>query len=141
MQQLSRAEIDAFLSEELVGRIGCHAGGVTYVVPVVFAYDGEAVYAHTVEGMKLELMRANPRVCFEVDHYYRPGSWTSVIAQGRFEELEGSESRRALTRLAERFPGSERPAPNGNGIPGVSLRIVLDEVTGRKMRRSAGAVA
>ena len=39
----------------------------TYVVPVTYAYDGEAIYAHSLEGLKLALMRKNPHVCFEVE--------------------------------------------------------------------------
>ena len=32
IEELAPDEIDAFLREQLVGRIGCHADGRTYVV-------------------------------------------------------------------------------------------------------------
>ena len=85
--ELDREEIDAFLHEQVVGRIGCHADGVTYVVPVIYAYDGNCLYAHTLVGQKVAMMRSNAEVCFEVDEYL-DGSWRSVIVQGRYEELE-----------------------------------------------------
>jgi hypothetical protein len=54
---LNPVEIEQLLSKQLVGRIGCHADGVTYVVPISYAYDGEYVYARTFEGMKINMMR------------------------------------------------------------------------------------
>lgn len=133
IEELQPDEIDALLREELVGRIGCHAGGETYVVPIIYAYDGEAVYVASREGRKLRLMRANPSVCFEVDRYER-GSWRSVIAQGRFEELAGADAERALDLLAARFAG--RPTARRDRGDAVCFRIVLEASTGRAVSRS-----
>jgi hypothetical protein len=36
-------------------------------VPITYVFDGEAVYAHSADGLKIRMMRANPHVCFEVD--------------------------------------------------------------------------
>ncbi|HRN58380.1 MAG TPA: pyridoxamine 5'-phosphate oxidase family protein, partial [Agriterribacter sp.] len=49
---LSADDIEILLQQQLVGRIGCHAKNVTYVVPVSYAYDGAYIYGHTFEGMK-----------------------------------------------------------------------------------------
>lgn len=66
---LNASEIERFLRENIVGRIGCrHAFGKTYVVPITYAYEGSAVYAHSDEGMKLHMMRDNPTYRFV-------GSW------------------------------------------------------------------
>jgi nitroimidazol reductase NimA-like FMN-containing flavoprotein (pyridoxamine 5'-phosphate oxidase superfamily) len=132
--ELDRAEIDDLLHAQVVGRVGCHADGLTYVVPVIYAYDGEAFYVYTVEGKKVRMMRANPQVCFEVDEYDR-GSWRSAIVQGRYEELDEAAAERALALLAARFPssGSSR-RPRAEGTP-VAFRIVIDEITGRAVRR------
>ena len=51
-EELTRAEIDQLLRERTVGRIGCHADGVTYVVPVIYAYDGEAVSSPPWRGRR-----------------------------------------------------------------------------------------
>lgn len=37
---LTRAQIDGLLQQSTVGRIGVHADGKTYVVPVTYVYDG-----------------------------------------------------------------------------------------------------
>jgi nitroimidazol reductase NimA-like FMN-containing flavoprotein (pyridoxamine 5'-phosphate oxidase superfamily) len=136
MVELGRPEIDALLGEQLVGRIGCHSDGVTYVVPVIYAYDGECIYAHTLVGQKVAMMRANPEVCFEVDEYVA-GGWRSAIVQGTYEELEGADSERTLALLADRFAarGPARERPRGDGRPSVSFRIRIREVTGRAVQR------
>jgi nitroimidazol reductase NimA-like FMN-containing flavoprotein (pyridoxamine 5'-phosphate oxidase superfamily) len=138
MLELTAAEIDELLREQVVGRIGCHADGLTYVVPVIYAYDGECVHVASIEGQKVRLMRANPRVCFEVDEYTAPGRWRSAIAQGTYEESDEEQTARSLALLAERFGGGgERPArrPEPTGRATVCFRIRLDAVTGRAVRR------
>ena len=140
IEDLTAEEVQAFLREQAVGRIGCHADGETYIVPVIYAYDGECVYVQTIEGRKTRMMRANPDVCFEVDEYRgETGSWRSVIAYGTYEELDGADRERALALLVERFrrPGvesRERPAAP-EGVRPVAFRIRLKESTGRAVRR------
>src|SRR5689334_10491141 len=104
-RELSRAEIDEFLRAQRIARLGCHADGVTYVVPLIYAYEDSAVVAVTIEGRKTAMLRENPQVCVEVDEYDLDGkgSWRSVIAYGRYEELAGDAVESALTLLRERF--------------------------------------
>jgi nitroimidazol reductase NimA-like FMN-containing flavoprotein (pyridoxamine 5'-phosphate oxidase superfamily) len=135
--ELTPAEIAALLEEQLVGRIGCHANGLTYVVPVIYAYDSGSVYVLSTEGQKVEMMRANPEVCFEVDRYDGPGSWRSVIAQGRYEELDEEGVGRARALLVERM-GRRPGAANGPSRPRsdravVGFRIRIDDATGRSV--------
>src|ERR1700738_1679858 len=102
--QLNISELEKLLSSQVVGRIGCHYKGVTYIVPISYAYDGEYVYCHTHEGMKVDIMRKNPKVCFEVDHMPDMANWQSVISWGEFEELTDVEQRnKALEKLGERI--------------------------------------
>lgn len=136
IEELPAAEIEDLLRTQVVGRIGCHADGSTYVVPVIYAYDDGAVYVASLEGRKVRMMRQNPSVCFEVDEYERPGSWRSVIAEGAFEELSGASAKRALAVLAERFRGlggeaRERERPRRQDGSTVCFRIRLEEATGR----------
>lgn len=140
INELSRAEIDELLRGQVVGRIGCHAGGLTYVVPVIYAYDGDGLYVASIEGQKARMMRANPRVCFEVDEYDGAGSWRSAIVQGVYEELDDTDAQAALALLAERFgrAGEEGRARRPHGADGartVCFRIRIREVTGRAVAR------
>lgn len=134
-RELSRAEIDEFLRGQRIARFGCHAGGTTYIVPIIYAYEDGAVVAVTSEGRKTAMLRQNPHVCVEVDEYDADGkgSWRSVIAQGTYEELTGEAIEPALALLRERFARSAgraaEPRPLGPNV--VVLRISLGEVSGR----------
>ncbi|HEX4744058.1 MAG TPA: pyridoxamine 5'-phosphate oxidase family protein [Candidatus Limnocylindria bacterium] len=133
---LDRDQIERVLHAEVVGRIGVHADGRTYVVPVSYVYDGDAVYVHSLEGLKVRMLRAAKQVCFEVDHIRDLGNWQSVIAWGRYEELAGDVATAAMNLLASRLApvtGSETAGPSGPGGAGTSIafRIRLDERTGR----------
>jgi nitroimidazol reductase NimA-like FMN-containing flavoprotein (pyridoxamine 5'-phosphate oxidase superfamily) len=138
-RELSSTEIDEFLRGQRIARLGCHADGTTYVVPLIYAYDNGAVVSVTTEGRKTAMLRENPRVCVEVDEYDADskGSWRSVIAYGNFEELTGDAIEPALALLRERFARTAgRPAERRQRGPGVVvLRIVLDEVSGRTVER------
>jgi nitroimidazol reductase NimA-like FMN-containing flavoprotein (pyridoxamine 5'-phosphate oxidase superfamily) len=131
--------MEAFLRGQRIARLGCHAGGVTYVVPLIYAYDDGAVVAVTTEGRKTAMLRENRRVCVEVDEYDVDGrgSWRSVIAQGTYEELAGDAVEAALALLRERFARSAgraaEPRPLGPDV--VVLRVRLDEVSGRAVDR------
>lgn len=147
--ELTHEQVEALLRSEVVGRIGCHAGGKTYVVPVTYAYDGTAVIAHSADGTKLRMMRENPSVCFEVDRVENLANWQSVIAWGRFEELQGEEAAAAMHTLVARMlplmsheanvPSHGMPhgahAADTAGHRASLFRIVLDERTGRFEKR------
>jgi nitroimidazol reductase NimA-like FMN-containing flavoprotein (pyridoxamine 5'-phosphate oxidase superfamily) len=141
--ELGSEEIERFLAAQVVGRIGVHAGGVTYVVPVIYAFADGALHVFTVEGQKVQMMREQPQVCFEVDEYDVDGrgSWRSVIVQGRYEELEGAEAERVLALLTARFRGERGSGetsgrrPRGDGRPGVAFRIAIESATGRAVTR------
>lgn len=137
IEELDRDEIDAFLRRQAVGRVGCHAGGRTYVVPVIYAWYGECVYVQSIEGRKIEMMRANPEVCFEVDEYRPGGAWCSVILDGVYEELEGTAADDALALLIERFAGARRRTSRSPRKP-VAFRIRATAVTGRTISYQPG---
>src|SRR5687768_17480026 len=95
---LSQDEIEALLRRCRIGRIGCCVDEQPYVVPVSYAYDGSAVYSISGPGRKIDAMRAQPRVCFEVEEIDESSgsvNWRSVIADGVYEELTEDNGRRA----------------------------------------------
>jgi nitroimidazol reductase NimA-like FMN-containing flavoprotein (pyridoxamine 5'-phosphate oxidase superfamily) len=103
--------IERLLQTSIVGRIACCGHGLTgdgrpYVVPLAYGYDGESVYAHSGPGRKLDLMRAEPRVTFEVDQAEASDQWRSVIAEGAFEEIAEPGERDAALRVIYRPPAA-----------------------------------
>ena len=141
---LEPAEIEEMLSGNVVGRLGCHANGRTYVVPISYAYENGCIYGHTQEGLKVDMMRQNPEVCFEVDRLMEMSNWRSVIGWGRFEEINDKEDRdKALQILIRRKLPSlvsdtvklsdDWPFNTGGleAISGIVFKICLQEKTGR----------
>ena len=134
--EMSTSEIDEFVHSQKVGHVGCHVGGETYVVPVIYGWDAECIYVYTTEGQKVDMMRQNPRVCFEIDEYRSDGGWRSVIAQGVFEELRDDDVAHALRIISARVTsnrdaGSSRE--RGEGRVPFAFRIRTTEVSGRKV--------
>jgi nitroimidazol reductase NimA-like FMN-containing flavoprotein (pyridoxamine 5'-phosphate oxidase superfamily) len=125
-------QIEELLHTAIVGRIACcdHGAGGDgrpYLVPLAYGYDGEAIYAHSGPGRKLDLMRAEPRVTFEVDEATASDRWRSVIAEGTFEEIADPEQRERAMRVI--YPP---PAPIPDlGAQTVVFRIRLTARSGR----------
>ncbi len=106
---LDDADIEGLLQNSLIGRIACFAPGEErpYIVPIGFGYDGEAVYFLSGPGRKIEIMRRQPLVSFEVDRGTAEDRWQSVIAEGIYEELAQPEEREHALRVL--FPVGIRP--------------------------------
>ena len=92
----------------------------------------------------MEIMRKNPNVCFEVDDLKIMGNWKSVIAWGKFEELDKKEERNSALKLLLNRPlplvssitthlGKNWPFSSDDleAIDGIVFRIVLTERTGK----------
>jgi nitroimidazol reductase NimA-like FMN-containing flavoprotein (pyridoxamine 5'-phosphate oxidase superfamily) len=104
LRELDDNQVEALLKDQLIGRLGCHSAGVTYIVPVNYVYDGTNIYCHSAKGMKIDMMRKNPEICFEVDKIKDMTDWQSVIAWGRFEEITGiAEQQKVLQQLTDRI--------------------------------------
>jgi len=142
--KLNDAQINNILSSQVTGRLACTDGMQPYIVPVTFTYDGKYIYGQTNEGAKLEILRKNPNVCFEVDMMTNMRNWQCAIVYGRFEELENKDAEQARDILLNRvYPlmtsttvitdGTEPNDETGKGtrIKNVMYRIKLKEVTGR----------
>jgi uncharacterized protein len=145
---LTETQINNLLTMQAVGRIGCHDDKKTYITPVTYAFDGDYIYGQSNEGLKLNIMRTNPSVCFEVDSMMNMANWESVIVWGHFEELEDSAAIKAREYLYNRIldlltsstihlheHGSSRELDDNNRIKHVMYRIRVTEKTGRFERQ------
>ena len=148
---LEPAEIDDLLAGQKVARLGCHAEGTTYVVPISYAYVDGLIIGQTTSGMKIDMMRANPDVCLEVDEIQSLTDWQSAIVWGRFEELEGMAAVEAMDKLIDRFGPIFEEAysrnrlgrsiapdrPNQSPAPAIVYAIHIMQKTGRFERPDA----
>jgi uncharacterized protein len=130
--KLGKTDALAILRKGTLGRLGCIAADWPYVVPVNYYFDGENIYIHTLPGKKLDALRANPRVCLQVDEIKDSYNWRSVIAYGTFEEVSSEETREnVLTKLYSKLPHMT-PVESRlvKGMTGtIVFRIKVEEVT------------
>lgn len=99
--------MEKIVREELVGRLGLSCDGEVYVVPINHCYvRGKLIFHCAFEGRKLDMMRKNPRVCFEVDRWIaRPrarGGRYHEICDAGYESVICFGRAREVTDLSER---------------------------------------
>jgi len=140
---LSEEGIEHVLKYQLLGHIGSHDNDKTYIVPICYAYYENCIYARTFEGIKITMMRNNPKVCFQVEHLENMGKWQSVICWGEFEELTDVDKRnKGIEVLQKRVPAimddkdlrASRHWPfsfDSDDIEGIIFCIHINEKTGR----------
>lgn len=141
IREMSRQECLELLAAGRLGHLGCSRDGQPYVVPVHYAFANNSLFSFSVPGQKVEWMRDNPKVCFQVQVRDENRGWRSVVVNGVFEELPdriGSKIERdhawsLLERHANWWePGSLKPM--NEALPGgaVFYRIRIESLTGRQ---------
>ncbi len=135
IKDLSREKSFELIRRGRLARLGCISDGEPYIVPVNYILDGENILVHSLPGRKIQAMRANPRVCFQIDEIEDELSWKSVLVYGRYEEInQGAERARVLNNILSSFPNLtpvETTMAFDAGTPKpLAFRICIDSVTG-----------
>lgn len=148
--ELNQQQINNILCSQAVGRIACCDGKNPYIVPVVYSYDGKAIFAQTYEGRKLEIMRKNPNVCFQVDVSHDIFNWQSVLVYGQFEEIKGEDIEEIReTHFSKVMPlmttstihqhehneGNGHELADSTRIKPIMFKIIINEKSGRFEKR------
>ncbi len=120
--------------------------GEPYVVPMNYGYADGTLYMHCArEGRKLEVLRANPRVCATIvsDHSLVRGSracefsmnYRSAMVFGSVREVsDPEEKRRGMEAVMRHAAGPDAPVDFGpaglNGV--VILALAAERMTGKQ---------
>ena len=142
IEELNADDCFNVLQQARTGVLACSHHDRPYAVPIQIAYDERKIYAFSLEGKKIEIMRANPQVCLLVQEKKGPRDWYTVVACGRFEEFRdedgfAGEMHHAwslLQRNSEWWePGAIKPEGYGNDRPykHVFFGIWIEEISGR----------
>lgn len=145
---LTQEQIDALFKRAEVGRIATlNKDGYPYILPMHFVYFNSKVYLHGLpKGQKIDNIKANPKVCFEIDEMISllydgieepcdvNTEFNSIILHGMATIVEDFEEKRAaLSKIVEKFTphlmDKELPAPMINGT--AVIRIDIGELVGR----------
>jgi len=138
-------EIDRLVFQSDVCRIAMADGHSPYMVPVNFAVKDGILYIHSANtGKKIDILRKNPQVCFEIDE---PGplvvgqsdcSWgmkyKSLIGFGKATFLEsGPEKKAALDILMKKYTGRGTFSYSDEALDKVLvIGIQIDSMSGKK---------
>ncbi len=140
--KLAEQEIEEILKDNIWGHLGCNDGFNTYVYPINFLYDGQYIICQSQHGAKIETMRQNNRVCFQIDEVENHSNWRSVMVHGTFLELTDERDRyNAIKSFVDRRM-QLKVSDHTVQTPGISeqliheskpviFRIVIDEKHGR----------
>ncbi|MDP2840594.1 MAG: pyridoxamine 5'-phosphate oxidase family protein [Syntrophales bacterium] len=140
-----KSAIRAIMEEALVCRIGLCDDGTPYVVPMNFGLGENCLFLHcATEGRKLDILRRNDRVCFEMDFLREikqgPVScgwgarYESVIGFGRAILVEDpAEKRFALDRIMDHLCAQGPYAyPDDILAKTAIIRIEIESLTGKR---------
>ncbi|KMY67591.1 hypothetical protein AAU61_10435 [Desulfocarbo indianensis] len=137
--------MEAILAKALVLRLAMCKDGQPYVVPLSFGLAPGRIYCHTGrQGLKMDFLAANDRVCFEAEAGVEvmPGKeacawgmrYESVVGFGRAVIVDDPEERLSGLRLImEHYAGKgDYDFPEPNLARTAILRIDIEEMTGRR---------
>jgi nitroimidazol reductase NimA-like FMN-containing flavoprotein (pyridoxamine 5'-phosphate oxidase superfamily) len=149
----SKQKMIDFLNSQPVGRVASiDKYGYPQVIPMNFVYTKSAIYMHSHPfGEKLDNIRRNPRVGFEVDqhvcflpsYYFHPTDasqadtlYISVIIKGRAEIVEDNEEKAdALNALMEKYQKEGKYEILDKDMPSVHevavIRVMPEEMRGK----------
>jgi nitroimidazol reductase NimA-like FMN-containing flavoprotein (pyridoxamine 5'-phosphate oxidase superfamily) len=159
MQLIKKYEIQSkhkmieFLNEQPVGRVASLDGsGYPQVIPMNFVYHDGAVYMHSHPfGEKLDNIRRNPNVGFEVDqhicflpsYFFHPTDasqadtlYISVVIKGNAELVHGNEEKAlALNALMEKYQKEGRYEALVANMPSVHevaiIKVIPRDIRGK----------
>lgn len=136
--------IQDILSKSEVCRIAMIDGADPYVVPVNYVYSNNMLYVHSApEGRKIELLKRNNRVCFEIEYGSEIVSsdlpckgtvkYRSLIGYGRIEIATDEETKRlGLDLLIAKYGGAAGEYDKESFEKVVMLVLKIDEVSGKQ---------
>lgn len=140
--------IEEIINKADVCRIAIANNNIPYMVTMNFGYDakgGGSIYFHCAnEGRKLEMIRKNNHVCFEMDtdHAIYKGEkgcdwgmkYNSVVGYGNISFVTGKEYRiKGMDCIMSHY-GGDRKFTYDEKVLGKTtiLRLDITEMTGKK---------
>lgn len=139
IRTLNRAECDAVLARNHVGRIAFARGNRIDIQPIHYVFHDAWIYGRTSHGAKLETTGYTwwP-VAFEVDEVEELFRWRSVVVQGGFYTIpregvagEDAEWEHAVGLLRTLIPETFTP-DDPTAFRQVLFRIAVQDVSGRE---------
>ena len=136
IQELNKTDAEKLIEKCNFGHLACVLKkGEPYLVPINYLFLEGNIYVHTLPGKKLNALRANGKICLQVDEIQNDCRWQSAIAFGEFEEINEPQQRlKILQKFSEKFerltPVEAMSEENWKDSPIVIFRINIRKITG-----------
>ena len=135
---LDRAECDAILGRNSIGRIAFGLDDRITIAPVQFVHDDEWIYVRTAPDTDVSVLE-HQQLVFEVDEFESMLDWRTVVVRGSVQLVSDASDAadeedygRAILMLQELLP--QGLAEDDSVSIGSVVRLRADEVTGRAAR-------
>ncbi len=147
MKDLNYQQCLQVLSNNCIGRIAFIYRGNPEIIPITYYYNPEqhSIISYSAEGTKIKAMRQNKSVTFQADEIYALDKWKSVLAHGKYEELNSIDAKhvlrlftdgvKELLRAKEKIQAkyiSEFSSKIEDHRPSIIYRINITDVVGRE---------
>jgi nitroimidazol reductase NimA-like FMN-containing flavoprotein (pyridoxamine 5'-phosphate oxidase superfamily) len=140
-----RQEMQGIIRASQVMRLALCRENEPYVVPLSFGYDGTSLFFHCAsEGLKLDILRKNPRVCCLFEHGLAfepkgddPCAWgfayATVIVHGEAARItDPAEKLAALQVITDQYSTSGERVPADKVGKVEVWKIGILEMTGKR---------
>jgi nitroimidazol reductase NimA-like FMN-containing flavoprotein (pyridoxamine 5'-phosphate oxidase superfamily) len=146
----NRAECERMITASPVGVLVMCSSLEPYAVPMNHAYSAGTLYFHCAPtGRKLDMIRANPRVCYVVNRDFGEpgaladsrkchGNWESVIAQGRARVIDDPEELRSAFLMFGRYFNPDFTLEESALQTTSAIIVEVDSMTARREMPSEG---
>ena len=135
--------IESIIRQAAVCHLGLCDEGAPYVVPLCFGYEDAHLYFHCAqEGRKLEILRKNNRVCFEMDidqvlvrseePFRCSMKYRCVIGSGRARLIfDADEKRKALDIIMSHYAEGTFVYPQSAIDKVLVIRVDIEEMAAK----------
>jgi len=140
----SKEEIEEILKQSQVCRLAMVDEDKPYIVPMNFGYRDGCLFFHCAkQGRKLDLIKKNPHICFEVDQVVRLKKaqkacdwgieYKSVIGTGKAVLLDDvNDKKNALHIIMSQYSDRSFDYPDEMLEKTIVIKVVIDEMTGKQ---------
>ncbi|MCP3874286.1 MAG: pyridoxamine 5'-phosphate oxidase family protein [Desulfobacteraceae bacterium] len=137
-------DIEKIIMESDVCRIAMVDGQTPYIVPMNFGYKDNTLFFHSaLSGKKIDLIRKNSNICFEVDHVIKfkkaalACDWgieyKSVIGFGKAQFIEDAkEKKSALNIIMSQYSGRSFEYSDEMLEKTMVIKVPIDKMSGKQ---------
>ncbi len=139
-----RIEIEEIIAQSSICRIAMAVDNQPYMVPLCFGYLDNTLYFHSADqGRKLEMIKKNPRVCFELEgeaeiiKAKKACNWglkyRSIIGFGKASIIEDAGERTAaLDLIMKQYSTEKWEYPTSMMTKTLVFKVEIETMAGKR---------